>query len=62
MGARLDMLAQAGLEQGEGGLAEQAGRIKAPIGLVHRLRDPNLLAAAVIAEIAAAFQARFTAF
>jgi xanthine dehydrogenase accessory factor len=54
--ARLAMLAEAGVPPGA------AARISAPIGLVHRLRDPNLLAAAVIAEIAAAFQARFTAF
>jgi len=37
-------------------------RIRAPIGMVHRLRDPNLLAASVIAEVAAAFQERFEAF
>ena len=41
---------------------EGIARIKAPIGLVHRLRDPHLIAASVIAEIAAAFQERFTAF
>ncbi len=37
-------------------------RLKAPIGLVPRLRDPHLLAVSVLAEIAAEFQARFTAF
>lgn len=42
--------------------ARAIARIKAPIGLVHRLRDPNLLAASVLAEIAAAFQKRFVAF
>ena len=41
---------------------EGIARIKAPIGLVHQLRDPHLIAASVIAEIAAAFQERFTAF
>ena len=35
---------------------EGIARIKAPIGLVHRLRDPHLIAASVIAEIAAAFR------
>lgn len=38
------------------------GRLKAPIGLVPRLRDPGLLAVSVLAEVAAEFQARFTAF
>ncbi len=44
------------------GLAAEAARIRAPIGLVHQLRDPNLLAVSVLAEVAADFQARFTAF
>lgn len=42
--------------------AAAIARIKAPIGLVQRLRDPHLLAASVLAEVAAEFQARFTAF
>ena len=42
--------------------ADIATRIRAPIGLVHQLRDPNLLAVSVLAEIAADFQSRFTAF
>lgn len=54
--ARTAMLAQAGLTP------EAIARIRAPIGLVHRLREPNLLAAAVIAEIAAAFQQAYGAF
>lgn len=54
--ARVAMLEEAGCDAGA------IARIRAPIGLVHRLRDPNLLAAAVIAEIAGEFQKRYTAF
>lgn len=53
---RVEALADLGLGP------EVAARIRAPIGLVHQLRDPNLLAVSVLAEIAADFQARFTAF
>ncbi|MBC2665978.1 XdhC family protein [Novosphingobium flavum] len=53
---RAEALAAAGCD------AAAIGRIRAPIGLVPRLRDPNLLAVSVLAEIAATFQSRFTAF
>lgn len=42
--------------------SEAIARIKAPVGLVQRLRDPNLLAVSVLAEVTAEFQARFNAF
>lgn len=53
---RAEALAASGID------AAQIARIKAPIGLVHRLRDPGLLAASVVAEIAAEFQQTFVAF
>lgn len=37
-------------------------RICAPIGIVQKLRDPNLLAASVVAEIASEFQQRYGSF
>jgi len=37
-------------------------RLKAPIGLIPRLRDPNLLAISVLADVTAEFQRRFGAF
>ena len=42
--------------------ADAIARIRAPIGLVPRLRDPHLLAVSVLAEIAAEFSARFRTF
>lgn len=45
-----------------GATAEAIARIKAPIGLVHRLRDPNLLAVSAVAEIAQEFQKAFGSF
>ncbi|MCP5364462.1 MAG: XdhC family protein [Hyphomicrobiales bacterium] len=41
---------------------ENVERLKAPIGLVPRLRDPHLLAISVVAEIAAEFQKQFGSF
>jgi xanthine dehydrogenase accessory factor len=45
-----------------GCLQFQIARIKAPIGLVHQLREPNLLAASVLAEIADVFGERYASF
>lgn len=40
----------------------EIARIRAPIGLVQRLREPHLLAISVLAELTREFQARFGAF
>ncbi|WP_193742839.1 XdhC family protein [Sphingobium bisphenolivorans] len=42
--------------------AELISRLKAPIGLIPRLRDPNLLAISVLAEVTAEFQRKFDSF
>jgi len=53
---RRELLSDAGMAN------ELIGRLKAPIGLISRLRDPNLLAISVLADITAEFQRRFGAF
>ena len=53
---RMEALAAGGLP------GETIARIKAPIGLVHQLRDPNLLAVSALAEIAQEFQKSFISF
>lgn len=53
---RVATLAQLGCSAGD------IARIKAPIGMVHQLREPNLLAASVLAEISAEFKSAFGQF
>ncbi len=53
---RRQALAEMGL------LPEQIERLHGPIGLIQQLRDPNLLAISVLADITAAFKTRFAGF
>ena len=53
---RLEKLSEMGCDDLE------LARIKAPIGLIHQLREPNLLAASVLAEIAGVFSALYISF